>query len=155
MLVDGFSVARSFRSKFPEEYELLKTVNIDWKYIDKGNSHLYAFAPILAERDGKLEQVRWNHYDRGDLRHLLKSPELLKQVYAAIEKWRRELLNSEHKITYQLTPGKLVVFNNWRIMHGRSDFNGKRHLSGCYFDRQLYLSQVSVLRDQSPYAFIE
>jgi trimethyllysine dioxygenase len=155
MLVDGFSVAESFQRKFPVEYELLKEVKLDWKYIDRTNTHLYALAPIVSENKGKLEQIRWNHYDRGDLRHLLDRPELLNQVYDAIEKWRQELLNSKHQIIYHLVPGKLVIFNNWRILHGRSDFHGKRHLSGCYFDRQLYLSQVSVLRDENPYDFVE
>ncbi len=49
--------------------------------------------------------------------------------------------------------GTLVVFDNWRTLHGRAPFRGKRTLTGCYHDRQLFLSRLSVLRGESPDAF--
>lgn len=98
---------------------------------------------------GKIKQIRWNHYDRGDLRHILTTDtELLMDVFDAIEKWRTELLSTRHKLVYKLQPGRLVVFDNWRMMHGRQRFRGRRTLCGCYHDRQLFISRLSVLRGE-------
>ena len=35
-----------------------------------------------------------------------------------------------------LKPGQLLIFNNWRILHGRSKFKGKRRMSGCYINKE-------------------
>lgn len=152
LLVDGFAVAKSFELKFPREYRLLCDVELDWKYFDPGRSHLHCRAPVitLEKHDpSKIKQIRWNHYDRGDLRHLLTQDHaLLNDVYDAIAKWRSELLRTKFRLTYTLIPGRLVIFDNWRVLHGRSRFRGKRTLCGCYHGRQLFLSRLSVLRKE-------
>lgn len=53
-----------------------------------------------------------------------------------------------------LTPFVVVVFDNWRVLHGRSRFQGRRTLCGCYHDRQLFLSRLSVLRGDVPDTFV-
>ena len=152
VLVDGFEVAQSFAKKFPQEFGLLCSTNLDWKYFDPQKSHLHCLAPVIVMEkgtSGKIKQIRWNHYDRGDLRHLLVSDtDLLMRIFDAIAKWRQELLTTEHKLVYKLTPGKLVIFDNWRMLHGRKPFRGKRTLCGCYHDRQLFISRLSVLRNE-------
>ena len=35
-----------------------------------------------------------------------------------------------------LKPGQLLIFNNWRVLHGRSEFSGKRKMSGCYINKE-------------------
>ncbi len=67
LLVDGFAVADEFRATHPREYELLCTVDLDWKYFEAGRSHLHCRAPVITlEADGAIKQIRWNHYDRGE-----------------------------------------------------------------------------------------
>lgn len=151
-LVDGFAVARDFATRFPDAFELLTRVPLDWCYLDGGKYHLRALAPVITTAaDGvTVQQVRWNHYDRGDLRHLLDDTPTLLKVYDAIALWRQELLNSKFVLRYTMVPGTLVIFDNWRALHGRAFFSGKRTLCGCYHDRQVYLSQLSVLGGDSP-----
>jgi len=31
-----------------------------------------------------------------------------------------------------LVPGRAVIFDNWRVLHGRSAFKGKRTMCGAY-----------------------
>jgi hypothetical protein len=33
-----------------------------------------------------------------------------------------------------LQPGELVVFDNSRILHSRTEFEGARHMEGCYME---------------------
>jgi trimethyllysine dioxygenase len=157
VLVDGFAVASDFAAKYPTEFELLCKTDLDWKYFDPNRSHLHCIAPVISMEkgtSGKIKQIRWNHYDRGDLRHLLiEDADMLTRVFDAIEKWRTELLQTRHKILYRLTPGMLVVFDNWRMLHGRQRFRGKRTLCGCYHDRQLFISRLSVLRGEQADTF--
>ena len=42
------------------------------------------------------------------------------------------------EIRFRLNAGDMVLFDNSRILHGRTAFNpneGLRHLQGCYIDR--------------------
>ncbi len=71
-----FEVARDFASKFPKEFAFLCNTDLDWKYFDPNKSHLHCMAPVIVLEKSdpdKIKQIRWNHYDRGDLRHLLVS----------------------------------------------------------------------------------
>ena len=152
ILVDGFSVAKSFQLEFPEHFKLLCETDLDWRYNEAHRTHLHALAPIIkldSKNAEKIHQIRFNHYDRGDLRHLLHDSKRLNQVLDAIGKWRTALLETRHKIEYELTPGRMVIFDNWRVLHGRKEFVGKRSLCGAYHDRQLFLSRLSVLRKES------
>jgi gamma-butyrobetaine dioxygenase len=53
----------------------------------------------------------------------------------------------DHQVVLRLEPGDLVLFDNERILHGRSGFAGagSRHLQGCYADRDGLLSTLAVL----------
>ena len=48
--------------------------------------------------------------------------------------------NLSNKTEFQwrhiLKPGELLIFNNWRILHGRGSFKGKRKMSGCYINME-------------------
>ncbi len=35
-------------------------------------------------------------------------------------------------------PGDAVLFDNWRVLHGRLAYTGHRHLAGGYINREDY-----------------
>lgn len=41
---------------------------------------------------------------------------------------------------FKLTPGTVCIFDNWRILHGRTAYTGKRQVVGCYVARNEFLS---------------
>jgi gamma-butyrobetaine dioxygenase len=45
----------------------------------------------------------------------------------------------------KLLAGDLVGFDNQRILHGRTLFNGAPHLQGCYMSRDSLQSNLAVL----------
>ena len=54
---------------------------------------------------------------------------------------------------YRLNPGELLIFDNRRVLHGRAAFDpstGRRHLQGCYVDRDQLLSRIRVLERSAP-----
>lgn len=62
-----------------------------------------------------------------------------------------ELLHlPEAKIEFRLAPGQLMIFDNQRVLHGRSAYTeGARHLQGCYADKDALHSLIRVLEEAS------
>ena len=75
----------------------------------------------------------------------LKKAEL--DLYYKARKKLSDLYNSDlYRIEFKLMPGDLIMMDNYRLLHGRTEFNpneGKRFLQGCYIE---YDSTDSKLR---------
>lgn len=54
------------------------------------------------------------------------------QWYYAAAKWEEILRSKDMEFRFQLRPGKTVIFNNHRVLHGRSAFTGLRRICGGY-----------------------
>ena len=52
----------------------------------------------------------------------------------------------EAQVRFTLVPGEVLVIDNWRLLHGRAEFDGERHVCGCYLNREDYESRLRVLR---------
>lgn len=44
-----------------------------------------------------------------------------------------------------LEPGTVVIYNNWRMLHGRTSYTGKRFFGGCYVSMSEFLSKARTL----------
>ena len=42
-------------------------------------------------------------------------------------------------------PGDAMLFDNWRVLHGRTAYTGHRHLCGAYVNREDFESRRHVL----------
>lgn len=51
-----------------------------------------------------------------------------------------EVLAMENQWHFKLNPGTVAIFDNWRLMHGRNAYTGKRQMVGCYVSRSEYSS---------------
>lgn len=99
----------------------------------------------------RLYQIRWNNYDRAP--KINWGPIQQQAWYSAARHWNEIISRPEMRIWTQLEPGTAlsmclppsilflriraaltldVVFDNWRMLHGRSDFTGKRRMCGGY-----------------------
>ncbi|NDE41552.1 MAG: gamma-butyrobetaine dioxygenase, partial [Betaproteobacteria bacterium] len=69
--------------------------------------------------------------------------------YQAYRQFAQLLLRDELQLVFRLAPGDCVVMQNDRTLHGRTAFDpnlGRRHLQGCYIDRDAMESRRLVLR---------
>jgi trimethyllysine dioxygenase len=147
LLVDGFNAARLLRDEDPEAYETLATVNVHAHA--SGNSGIsimpYAGFPVL-EHDratGRLLRVRWNSSDRAGVELPLGE---VGRWYDAARKFDGILKRPGNEVWKQLEPGTVVVFDNWRVLHGRSEFTGKRRICGGYIGRDDWVSKFKMVR---------
>jgi trimethyllysine dioxygenase len=85
---------------------------------------------------GKLIQFRYNNNDRAPF---YVSPEKEDQHYSAINDLLRLLNSPENTLKFKLHPHQLLVTNNWRVLHGRSQFDGYREMVGAYINMEEFL----------------
>lgn len=139
LLVDGFYAAETLRRESPEDFEILRSVKLPWHA--SGNQGV-AIAPDMAypviEVSGdKLHRIRWNNDDRG----VVPLDVDVDAWYEAARKWNAILKRKDHEYWFQLEPGRVLIFDNWRVLHGRSAFEGLRRICGAYISRDDFVSR--------------
>ena len=133
-LVDGLAAAAKLQVDDPEAVELLATVPVRFRYRDAGND-IVAICPVV-DRDASGTVIGLNYSPRLDEVPLL-SPEDMRSYQSARQQLAHLLASSEFAVAFQLKSGQLMMFDNNRVMHGRTGFDpneGLRHLQGCYID---------------------
>ncbi len=133
IMVDGFKIAEIIKKENKELFEVLSKTNVKGNYIGDG-VFLEAERPIFNLNSKKeLFQVSFNNYDRAPFRF---EKDLTIKFYEAIKKFDLMVNDKEYQWKHILKPGELLIFNNWRILHGRSSFYGTRKISGCYINKE-------------------
>ena len=138
-MVDGFRIASELRTAEPDLYEVLSSVEVPGQYIGDG-SHLMASRPVFRhDHTGELTQVSFNNADRAPF--LLPAPEM-DRFYQALRAF--EALANDHRLQWRRAnpPGDALLFDNWRVLHGRTSYTGHRHLCGAYINREDYESRL-------------
>lgn len=112
--------------------ETLSTVEIPAQYIGDG-AHLMSRRPTLRLDDGRLVQVSYNHHDRAPF--VLPEPDMTR-LYAALHELDALAADPALQFELALRPGDMVLFDNWRLLHGRRAFDGHRRIAGGYLNRE-------------------
>jgi trimethyllysine dioxygenase len=68
-------------------------------------------------------------------------PDEVEAFYDAIRSWNEVLARRESEYWEQLVPGKALIFDNWRVLHGRAAFDGSRTMCGAYVSRDDFMSR--------------
>ncbi|GAB7351437.1 hypothetical protein MBLNU459_g2103t1 [Dothideomycetes sp. NU459] len=145
LLVDGFAAAAQLYHEDKEAYRILSTVPI-WAHAS-GNEDVsiqpYTCFPVLLHDPvmGHLVQVRWNNSDRAGIE---ADNETVEMWYDAAAKYNRLLNEPKNQYWTQLLPGVPLIFDNWRVLHGRSAFTGKRRMAGGYINRDDFISKYKL-----------
>jgi trimethyllysine dioxygenase len=146
LYIDGFNVAEQLSLSDPRAYKVLSETKIATHAAGDATSLFY---PPLTRRypilnhdpiTGKLIQIRFNMEDRSVIDYL--DGDALMEYYSALRSWQRLLSDDTNMGWIQLPPGSLVVVNNWRVLHGRSGFVGKRTMCGAYVSMDDYKNRV-------------
>ncbi|KDN52784.1 Trimethyllysine dioxygenase [Tilletiaria anomala UBC 951] len=155
LLVDGFLAAKILRESNETAYATLSEVRLMTHSAGDDDTLIRPLMeesgyPILQHTDdaggwrhgAKLKMVRYNNDDRSVLR---VKEEDVDSFYSALREWNRILTDPEGEYWQQLRPGTALIFDNHRVLHGRSAFVGNRRLCGAYVSHDDYRSKLSVL----------
>ena len=134
LLVDGFHAAEKLRQENRQAFQLLTSTNVPFEYIVE-NLHLQAYGPIIELHPfkGNIHRIRYNTYDQAPLTAL--KYEDIPKFYDALKAFAALTCAPENQHWYKLVPGELIIMANWRVLHGRTTFTGKRVMQGCYVSR--------------------
>ena len=148
VLVDGFAALELLRSEEPDRLAMLAREPIRFAYRDE-SADLEADVPIVSlDPLGEIVAVHLNNRSKGvphgDPRRVASWYDAYLALVALIE-------DPDLQIVFRLEPGDLIVFDNLRILHGRTGFasDGTRRLQGCYADRDGVLSTLAVLEREA------
>ena len=148
-LVDGYAVGEALRARDPEAFRILSTTAVRFRYRDTVTELVASAPPIELDVNGRVKTIHFS--PRLDFVPLLP-PDELSAYYRARRVFDHLLRTSEFEIRFLLNAGDLVMFDNCRLLHGRTGFDpqeGLRHLQGCYIDIDGPRSLYRVLRRHS------
>lgn len=133
-LMDSMEAIRIIQRERPDYAELLLNTPVRFWFTDV-DAELSEWRTIF-ERNQFGEIAIINYSPRLDYAYPLP-PEQYRQFHQA-RQYLDDLLNSEQlELRFKLEPGELMIFDNRRMLHGRTEFDpasGARHLRGCYVD---------------------
>lgn len=145
-LVDGFAVAQTLRAEEPRAFDILARTPLRFRYTDPDTELTASAPPIELDVTGALKAIHFS--PRLDFVPL-SAPEQLDAYYRARRQFDHRLRGTQFEIRFLLQAGDLVMFDNCRLLHGRTGFDpreGLRHLQGCYIDSDGPRSLYRVLR---------
>jgi len=144
-LIDGFRVAEIMRRDDPSAYRTLTEVAIPGQYLDDSRGvHLMARRPLFRLDDsGELVQVSYNNLDRAPF---ALDPERQRAFYRALAAFDRLCQDPTLQHRRRLLPGSVLLFDNWRVLHARDAYTGRRRLAGVYMNKEDVESRLRFLR---------
>lgn len=146
VFADGFAIAEHLRAIDPAAFETLTRTPVPFSYRSK-EAELYAERPLIQlSLRGAVTAV---HYNNRSIAPLRLSPADAGVFYAAYRRFAELLREARFQMTFAMRDGDLVLFDNQRILHGRTAFSSAkhaRHLRGCYLTRDSVFSQTALLR---------
>ncbi|XP_020646076.3 gamma-butyrobetaine dioxygenase [Pogona vitticeps] len=150
-VVDGFYVANKLKEQNPQAFQILTSTYVD--FTDIGVDYCDFFMQskqriIDVDEKGQVVRINFNNATRDTIFDI--PAENVKPFYAALKDYV-DLLNSlDNKYTYKMKPGDVVVFDNWRLLHGRQSYQAgtevSRHLEGAYADWDVVMSRLRILQ---------
>jgi gamma-butyrobetaine dioxygenase len=133
-LVDGVAIIKQLELEMPEHSKILENVNVRFRY--EGPSAILENWGSIIERNHNNIINRIRLSNRLDYVPALDKKTL--DYFYAGRKRLNELSNHpNYQIQFPFKKGTLLMMDNYRLLHGRTKYNGAegvRHLQGCYTD---------------------
>jgi gamma-butyrobetaine dioxygenase len=146
LFADGLALAEHLRSGEPAAFDILTRTAVPFRYRGSG-ADLYAERPLIElSCTGEIAAIAYN--SRSILPVRMRARECA-AFYSAYRKFAALLREPRFQLRTRLENGHLVVFDNRRILHGRTGFisaKHPRHLQGCYLTRDSVYSHTALLR---------
>jgi Taurine catabolism dioxygenase TauD, TfdA family len=148
LFADGFALAEQLRETDPDAFSRLTRTPVPFLYQSR-DAELYSETPLIRlAADGQVQAV---HYNSRSIAPLQLPFAELRAFYAAYRRFALLLREPGYQMMTRFADGDLVVFDNQRILHGRTAFSSARfprHLQGCYLTRDSVFSNLALLRRQ-------
>lgn len=141
-MADGLWLAARLRERDPRAFEILATTPARHNRTLAEGRAFDMQAPIISrDATGRVTGIRLN--DRG-MAPVDCAPEQVEPFYDALRTLLSMIYDGEGKVTVKLRSGEMMVFNNQRLLHGRTAFDpgSRRHVRSCHVDLDEFHSRL-------------
>lgn len=145
LLADGYRLGEVLRSEHPEAFALLSTLWLQQYALDEG-AEVRGDGPVFTlDQDGEVVGVRYCECTQAPLD---VPDDMVEPAYEALRLMAELVEDQRYFIKFRLSPGDLLVYDNERVLHGRTAFGsqgGRRMLRACYLDRESFHNRLRIL----------
>ena len=144
-LVDGFRVAQELKINDPVSFEVLTKIPVLHQRLAPPDEDMQAHGRVIVtDIDNEVIGIRFT--DRTIPPQDIPD-EWVESFYKALNKFRHIVNSDRLMFCYLMQPGDLHVFDNHRILHGRTGFDASanRHLQQCSVNRDEFHNRLRVL----------
>lgn len=152
---DGLRAAWDMRAKQSQDFNLLAYEDVNFHYHKHGNFYR-DHRTVISVAQGLPTKINWSppfqapfYQNPGAFE--AGSHIVLGKWRGAAKSFRDNIESPTNMFQYRLQPGDCVLFDNQRILHGRTKFDtsaGHRHLRGGYIDQQTLASAFTRLGEE-------
>ena len=146
ILVDGFKAAEILKQIDRESFDVLCQVPVFFQRLALPEENMQSHRRIITvDIDGDVEGIRFT--DRTIPPQDLPE-ELMEPVYKAIKAFWKIVNSEELKFVHLMRQGDLHIFDNQRVLHGRTAFDpttSNRHLQQCSVNRDEFHNTLRTL----------
>jgi len=146
ILVDGFNAAERLRNCTPDLFRTLTDVPVFFQRRSLPEEDMQSHRRMITlDIDGDVEGIRFT--DR-TLPPQDLPDHLMEDTYKAIKTFWRIINSNDLKVEYLMVSGDLHIFDNQRVLHGRTAFDaakGERHLQQCSVNRDEFHNTIRTL----------
>jgi len=130
MLADARQAALHLRDRDRHAFDMLTQTPVLFHRQQQKYESKVTF-PILTFTDGEFAQARTSYFTFAPL---AMPYDQMEQWYRAYQKFTRII--EDYQYSFLLEPGDFVLYDNFRMLHGRTSFAGARWMRGIYLDRE-------------------
>lgn len=148
--VDGINACIELQNTSPEDFACLSERNVAFHYINDGH-HLHCSHPTIETRNA---DYRINFSPPFQAPLPLDTPPTF---FDALSRFTTIVNRTSNVFTYLMREGDAVIFDNRRVLHGRTAFSDKeadskvgetnRWLKGCYLEEDAVHDKRRVLSE--------
>ena len=152
-LVDGFEAVYRLRETYPADFDLLTRVPILCHRFDQASNSdrmpRWYMSRLPAIKLDELGEVCGVQINERQIAPLDLPGELIGPVYRALRRLFDFVYDEDLRLTFDLAAGEGLVFNNQRVLHGRTEFTRKgprRSVLTASVDIEEFYSALRTLR---------
>lgn len=153
--VDAFLAADDLRRRNPASFDTLRRIPATFQkdHVDRARpAQMFWTKPHIAlNNEQEVTAVHWAPPFHGPLRVPYEDVD---SYYSAYREFEELILEEPRLVQFRLSPGDIIVFNQRRMLHGRTAFDNtastgsvlhQRHLQGTYVNIDDFVNKLRVL----------
>lgn len=130
LVADGLLAYRYLASIDARAAEVLRTVPLVFHRKQQAFESIVR-APLVARASDEAFFLRSSYFT---LAPYDRPFDEMGELYRALDTFARLVRDPAHRYAFTLAPGELLLYDNHRMLHGQTAFEGPRWVRGIYFD---------------------